>query len=139
MQALEFRFAFYARDFERSVAFYRDMLGMRTVGGWDRADGKGALLSAVAAVSDTSAGDAAVVEIYGAAEGKSYDGPAPGAINLALRLSGATDVDDFYRKLRAMGAKIAGPPENRAWGHRSFIVYDPDDIPVHIYCEVEHA
>jgi hypothetical protein len=26
MDALEFRFAFYARDFERSVAFYRDVL-----------------------------------------------------------------------------------------------------------------
>ncbi len=133
MHVLEFRFAFHARDFERSVAFYRDVLEMRYVGGWDRADGTGALLSAV------SAGGAAVVEIYGAAAGKSYDGPAPVAINLALRLSEVAAVDEFYRKLRALGAKVAGPPENRVWGHRSFIVYDPDDIPVHIYCEVENA
>jgi len=130
MQVLEFRFAFYARDFERSVAFYRDVLEMRYVGGWDRVDGKGALLSA---------GGTAVVEIYGAAEGKLYAGPAPAAINLALRLSGVATVDEFYRKLRAMGANVAEPPEDRAWGHRSFIVYDPDDIPVHIYCEVENA
>jgi len=130
MEVLEFRFAFYARNFERSVAFYRDVLEMSYVGGWDRADGKGALLLA---------GGTAVVEIYGVAEGKLYDGPAPAAINLALRLSRVAAVDEFYRKLRAMGAHVAGPPEDRAWGHRSFIVYDPDDIPVHIYCEVENA
>jgi hypothetical protein len=35
MNALEFRFAFYARDFEKSG----DMLGMEYIGGWDRADG----------------------------------------------------------------------------------------------------
>jgi catechol 2,3-dioxygenase-like lactoylglutathione lyase family enzyme len=130
MQVLEFRFAFYARNFESSVAFYRDVLEMSYVTGWDRADGKGALLSA---------GGTAIVEIYGAAEGEPYAGPAPAAINLALRLSGVAAVDEFYRKLRTMGANVAGPPEDRAWGHRSFIVYDPDGIPVHIYCEIDHA
>jgi catechol 2,3-dioxygenase-like lactoylglutathione lyase family enzyme len=130
MQVLEFRFAFHARNFEASVAFYRDVLGMSYVGGWDRADGKGALLAA---------GDKAIVEIFGAAEGKTTDGPAPAAVNLALRLSGVTAVDEFYRKLSTAGANVAGSPENRAWGHRSFVVYDPDGIPVHIYCEVDDA
>ncbi len=130
MQILEFRFAFHAGNFEASVAFYRDVLGMSYVSGWDRADGKGALLSA---------GGKAIVEIFGAAEGTMYDGPAPAAVNLALRLSGVAAVDEFYRKLRAMGANVAEPPENRAWGHRSFVVYDPDGIPVHMYCEIDHA
>ena len=77
MEALEFRFAFFARDFEKSIHFYRDILGMSPTGEWwNRPDGKGALLSA---------GGTAVVEIYGAAEGRTYEGPAPIAINLALR------------------------------------------------------
>ena len=63
MNALEFRFAFHARDFEHSLQFYQETLGMTYLGGWDRPDGKGALLGA---------GGTAVVEIYGAAEGKSY-------------------------------------------------------------------
>jgi catechol 2,3-dioxygenase-like lactoylglutathione lyase family enzyme len=46
MNALEFHFAFYARDFDKSVRFYRDTLGMKYIGGWDREDDKGALLSA---------------------------------------------------------------------------------------------
>ncbi len=128
MNVLEFRFAFYAADFERSVRFYQETLGMSYLSGWDRADGKGALLSA---------GGTAVIEIYGVAEGKTYTGPAPIAMNLALRLPRVADVDNTFGRLSAMGARIAGPPENRPWGHRSFIVFDPDSIPIHVYCELD--
>ena len=122
MHAMEFRFAFFARDFDRSVQFYQETLGMTYLTGWNRPDGKGALLGA---------GGTAVVEIYGAAEGKTYDGPQPVAINLALRLPTVPDVDDFHTQLVA-----SGTPVNRAWGHRSFVVHDPDNIPIHIYCEL---
>jgi len=127
MDTLEFRFAFHARDFERSVRFYRDVLEMAYLGGWDRSDGKGALLSA---------GGSAVVEIYGAVEGEAYSGPAPVAINLALRLEDRAAVDACCARLIALGEPVEGPPQDRAWGHRSFIVFDPDRIPVHIYCEI---
>ena len=128
MNAYEFRFAFYARDFQKSIHFYRDILGLTPVGEWwDRPDGKGALLSA---------GGTAVVEIYGAAEGKSYTGPSPVAINLALRLENAPALDAFHRQLTDKGTERIEPPQDRAWGHRSFVVYDPDGIPVHIYCHI---
>lgn len=126
MNAQEFRFAFYARDFERAVAFYRDTLGMTTVGGWDRPDGKGALLSA---------GGTAVVEIYGAAEGTTYDGPSPAALNLALHVADTAAVEDWHARLVAAGAEVTAP-QDRPWGHRSFAVTDPDGIPVYIYCEL---
>ena len=134
-ETLEFRFAFFARDFEKSIHFYRDLLGMAPTGEWwDRPDGKGALLSA---------GGTAVIEIYGAAAGKTYEGPAPVATNLALRFENVSAVDDFHKRLAALdpGALAdAGrlePPQDRPWGHRSFIVHDPDGIPVHIYCEIK--
>lgn len=127
MEAAEFRFAFYARDFSRSVAFYRDTLGMKYTGGWDRADGKGALLSA---------GGTAVVEIFGAAEGQVYSGPSPVAINLALRLNSVAEIDNLYEELAGKGVNTGGLPEDKHWGHRSFVVYDPDGIPVHFYCEI---
>ena len=128
MEALEFRFAFFARDFEASVHFYQHVLGMPSIGGWDRPDGKGALLSA---------GGNAVIEIYGAAQGKTYDGPSPQAINLAIQLADAGQVDGFYEELKSAGVRLADPPEDRPWGHRSFIVYDPDGIPIHYYCELK--
>jgi len=127
MNALEFRFAFYARDFARSVAFYQETLDMERVGGWDRPDGKGALLST---------GGTGVIEIYGAAEGKTYDGSSPVAINLAIRLENAEAVDTFHHQLAGWGVERIEPPQDRPWGHRSFVVYDPDDIPIHFYCEL---
>ena len=127
MDSLEFRFAFYARDFEHSVAFYRDTLGMELVGGWDRPDGKGALLS----VDKTG-----VIEIYGAAEGQTYDGPSPVGINLAIQLENTEVVDNFHQRLAGKGVDRIEPPQDRPWGHRSFVVYDPDEIPIHFYCEL---
>jgi uncharacterized glyoxalase superfamily protein PhnB len=100
---------------------------MTYLGGWDRPDGKGALLSA---------GGTAVVEIYGVAEDETCEGPQPMAINLALCLPTVTDVDSFHTQLVASGAQIASQPVDRPWGHRSFIVHDPDEIPIHIYCEL---
>ena len=128
MQAQEFRFAFHAQDFDKSVRFYRDLLGLTPVAGWwDRPDGKGALFSA---------GGSAVIEIYGAAQGKTYAGPGPGAINLALRLPDSSAVDDYHGHLARLGIQGLQSPQDRSWGHRSFIVRDPDDIPIHIYCEL---
>ena len=108
MDALEFRFAFFARDFEKSIAFYRDVLGMQPAGQWwDRPDGKGALLSA---------GGRAVIEIYGAADGQTYSGPSSVAINLALRLEDAPAVDAFYARLVAQGLPGLEVPQDRAMG-----------------------
>jgi catechol 2,3-dioxygenase-like lactoylglutathione lyase family enzyme len=128
VNALEFRFAFYTRDFEESVRFYRDILGMELVGGWDREDGKGALLSA---------GGSAVIEIYGAADGKTYDGPSPVGLNLALRVENVSAVDQLYERLSGLGVKMIESPQDRPWGHRSFVIHDPDQIPIHIYCELK--
>ncbi len=128
MEALEFRFAFHAHDFEKSIHFYRDILGMKSVGEWwDRPDGKGALLSA---------GGKVVIEIYGPTEGRAYEGPNPVAVNLALRLEKRSDVDDFHQSLVDRGVACTDPPQERSWGHYSFVVFDPDNIPVHIYCEI---
>lgn len=128
MNTLEFRFAFFARDFQKSVDFYQNTLGMQLVGGWDREDGKGALLSA---------GGTAVIEIYGAADGKTYDGPSPVALNLALRVENASAVDKLYERLSGLGAEMIESPQDRPWGHRSFVIHDPDQIPIHIYCELK--
>ena len=128
MNVLEFRFAFYTRDFEKSLDFYQNILGMPYIGGWDREDGKGALLSA---------GGTVVIEIYGAAEGQAYEGPSPAAFNLALRFEKPSEVDAFFQLVAGKGVDRCVPPQNQAWGHRSFIVYDPDGIPIHFYSELK--
>jgi catechol 2,3-dioxygenase-like lactoylglutathione lyase family enzyme len=127
MDALEFRFAFFASDFDKSVSFYRDILGMKYIEGWDRDDDKGALLSA---------GGTAVVEIFGAPNGTVYEGPNPAAVNLAIRVENPAAVDKFYEELLARGAENVRAPKDYAYGHRSTRIYDPDNIPIYIYCEL---
>jgi catechol 2,3-dioxygenase-like lactoylglutathione lyase family enzyme len=127
MNALEFRFAFFARDFEKSVSFYRDMLGMKYMEGWDREDDKGALLST---------GGTGVIEIFGEPQGKTYEGPSPVAINLALRFEDVSTVDSFYEELVAKGAENIRAPKDYAYGHHAFRIIDPDNIPIYVYCEL---
>jgi catechol 2,3-dioxygenase-like lactoylglutathione lyase family enzyme len=110
------------------VDFYQNILGMELIGGWDREDGKGALLST---------GGTAVIEIYGAANGKTYDGPSPSALNLALRVESTSAVDKLYERLSGLGVERIESPQDHLWGHRSFVIHDPDQIPIHIYCELK--
>lgn len=128
MKLTEFRVAFFARDFDASVHFYEDAFAMTLVEGWDRTDGKGALLS----IAGTP-----VLEIYGAAEGSIYTGPSPVAINLAVQVETANEVDEVFDRLQTLGVLLQGSPEDRIWGHRSFVAIDPDGIPVHVYCVLD--
>ena len=36
------------------------------------------------------------------------------------------DLDDLYTDLRSRGIEPKGPPRDRSWGERTFIVADPD-------------
>ena len=121
MHANEFRFVFTARDFDRSVGFYEHTLGMERIGGWDRPDGKGALLSA---------GGNAIVEVLGAPSGSAYDGPSPSGMRLAIEIE---DVDGWHHRLTEAGVEVSGPPEDMPWGHRAFRVRDPDGVSVALY------
>ncbi len=78
-----------------------------------------------------------MIEIYGAANGKTYEGPVPAALNLALRVENASAVDQVYERLSGLGAEMIESPQDRPWGHRSFVIHDPDQIPIHIYCELK--
>jgi predicted enzyme related to lactoylglutathione lyase len=36
------------------------------------------------------------------------------------------DLDALFAKVESLGAKVIEPPVNRSWGHRDFIIADPD-------------
>ena len=121
MNANQFRFVYTARDFKRAVSFYQEKLSMQLIAGWDRPDGKGALLSG---------GGNAVVEILGAAEGTAYDGPPPSGVYLAIEID---DVDGWYRRLVDAGVQIEVPPRDLPWSHRAFRFRDPEGVPISLY------
>ena len=101
--------AIAAADFEKSLAFYRDVLGWRILDEWpDRGAGRGAIL--------TGGGIRLVLSERG----------APGADSTSPRLHlDIHDIDQRFRQMPA-GAHIVHAPEQTQWGTRWFVVKDPD-------------
>lgn len=121
MEFSRLRFLFHTRQFDRSLDFYERILGMRRIAGWDRPDSRGVLLAA----SPT-----AIVEIIGVPEGDARGYERPSGMLLMLEVD---DADGAYERLTRMGARVEAPPHAQPWGHRLFVVRDPDGVVIHIH------
>ena len=105
-------------DMEASIAFYRDVLGFSV--NLTVPDDSGELVHA-----ELSRNGAALML-----------GPASGLSEAARSLLGAgvtlyitdndDDIDAFYQRVRAAGARIVDPIQDQEWGDRTFTVQDPD-------------
>jgi uncharacterized glyoxalase superfamily protein PhnB len=42
------------------------------------------------------------------------------------------DVDAEYERLKAEGAPVEGPPQDRPWGERQFVLRDPNGFVVNL-------
>lgn len=102
-------------DYEKTLAFYRDVLGWSVTSEWGSAgEGRGSVLS----------GGAMKVVI---AEKKPHgpagdDGLGDGRPNVHL------DIHDLDARFKALppGTHVVRPPEKTHWGTRWFVVKDPD-------------
>ncbi len=85
-------------DFDRSLRFYTQTLGMKRVFGWGEGDSRGAMLDM---------GDHSYIEMF--AGGKPRKDPAPDApvMHIALR---SGDPDGMYKKAIEAGAKSQREP-----------------------------
>lgn len=116
LRARRFRYVVVSGSYDASVRFYKEILGLARIDGWDRDEGRGVLLSA---------GGRAVVEVI---EGKAS--PSTSGVFLALEVD---DADAWHRHLKGHGVEIEVPPHNEPWGHRAFTVRDPDGLSIVIY------
>ena len=105
--------------FDRSLAFYRDGVGLTVVEEWTEF-GHGAVLTA---------GGHARVELI-----DQPDGAVAPAASVFLGLQ-VHDVDDVHERLMAVGADVRSPPAEKPWGGRGFVVFDPNGVAVNIYTE----
>jgi len=46
-------------------------------------------------------------------------------------------LDELFRQLEAQGVPVLHPPEDRSWGHRDFMVADPDRNLVWVTTPIE--
>jgi glyoxylase I family protein len=131
-------------DMDRSLRFYRDLLGLETVVDTqmsgemlDREVGlEGARLRVVGLVGD---GGEPFLELlqYTAPEPETYALPRPcdvGAHHVALRVG---DIREAHRRLSAEGVRFTHPPQEvdaGIWrGHWTAYCFDPDDLIVELW------
>jgi catechol 2,3-dioxygenase-like lactoylglutathione lyase family enzyme len=113
--------------FDEVVAFYRDLLGLPLVGGWDRgATDRGALLQVA---------DGGVVEVVG--HGDSYATPDYAEMAIAIELTSREEVEALHRRASTSQPRaVVAAPVHRSWGHYSFSLRDPVDLEIAVYATV---
>ena len=111
-------------DLERSLAFYRDGLGLKTDGiiGKEFADG---------AVVFFSLNDGLILALYPTAalakDAKVAATPTRlGAVAIGHNVKSKAEVDAVIKQAAAAGAVITDPPHDRFWGGYSGYFHDPN-------------
>jgi len=109
MEILASRMLIRAADYERSLAFYRDGIGLAI---W-REYGAGTVFFA----------GQSLIELAGHGGGDRDGGMFPGAIWLQVR-----DIYEAQRELSARGVPIARDARQEPWGLHEMHVVDPDGV-----------
>lgn len=120
-----FRFMFVPKDYQASVAFYRDGLGLPIDHTWDFGP------KDCGTVFLAGAGQ---VEVLGGLPGLDYAAPQGPWMEMQVE-----DVDAFYEEVKAKGLKVVLEPTTFPWGHRIMKLEDPDGILVWLFTVVETA
>jgi lactoylglutathione lyase len=127
----ELRVALTAEDYDRTLAFYRDVLGLPLVETWEEAGGRGAVLDAGRATLEVlSASHADLVDRIETGE------PIGTRVRLALEVD---DSAETAEKLVAAGAELVGGPVVTPWAHRNVRLRDPDGMQLTLFTVLDSA
>jgi lactoylglutathione lyase len=127
----ELRVALTAEDYDRTLAFYRDVLGLPLLETWDEAGGRGAVLDAGRATLEVlSASHADLVDRIEVGE------PVGARVRLALEVD---DSAETAEKLVAAGAELVGGPVVTPWAHRNVRLRDPDGMQLTLFTVLDSA
>jgi lactoylglutathione lyase len=127
----ELRVALTAEDYDRTLAFYRDVLGLPLVETWEEAGGRGAVLDAGRATLEVlSASHADLVDRIEVGE------PVGARVRLALEVD---DSAETAEKLVAAGAELVGGPVVTPWAHRNVRLRDPDGMQLTLFTVLDSA
>ncbi|HEY2865462.1 MAG TPA: VOC family protein [Pyrinomonadaceae bacterium] len=125
--AKQFRCAFFTHDYDRSVEFYKNVLGFAISESWDRAvDDKGTTFMA-------GSGMIEVLTMPQEDEDWVWSQERPRGFAIVIELD---DVDAFYDELVGKNVPIAKTIADMPWRHRSFQIADPNGVRLYFYSEI---
>ena len=122
---LELRVALTVRDYERSIKFYCDGLGIEPTSVWNNGQGRGLVLEL----------GSATLELFDEAQAETID-----QIEAEQRISGQVrfalqvpDVKAALERLLAHGATLVHPPMITPWGDYNVRLQDPDGMQITLF------
>jgi catechol 2,3-dioxygenase-like lactoylglutathione lyase family enzyme len=131
MAVHELRVALTVEDYERTLAFYRDGLGIPVVETWEEEGARGALLDAGRATLEVlSVEHAEMVDRVEVGE------PVGARVRLALEVDDSVEI---AKQLVATGAELVGGPVVTPWAHRNVRLCDPDGLQLTLFTVLDPA
>ena len=128
MTTREMRLVLTVENLDRSVAFFRDVLGLPQVAAFENDGGHAVLLDAGHATlelfDETQAAAIDEIEV-----GRRVAGP----VRIAFQVE---DSDAVARTLAAAGAEVIGGPVATPWGDRNVRLVGPDAIQLTLFSPV---
>jgi catechol 2,3-dioxygenase-like lactoylglutathione lyase family enzyme len=122
---MEFRAAWFSAHYAASLEFYGEGLGLPRVESWDRGpDDRGTLFEAGVGRIEVLARPRTEPAFAGT------DLRAPQGVTLVLEVE---DVAATFERAGARGLPLRTPLVDQPWGHRSFMVTDPDGVAVYVF------
>ncbi len=114
----QFRFIFTARDYENTVSFFTDTMGLSVVHSWDD-HGRGTIVAAADGQIEMFDGDASATPIAGVAMAWEVD-----------------DIDTLHRTLSERGVHFLDDPRDQPWGHRNATLSGPEKLSITLFTVV---
>ncbi len=127
---LELRVALTTNDYERSVKFYCDGLGIEPAQFWNNGQGRALILNM----------GYATLEIFDESQAQTIDQietgkRVSGQIRFALQVP---DLKTAMERLLAHGATLVHPPIITPWGDHNVRLQDPDGIQITLFQTLDH-
>jgi methylmalonyl-CoA/ethylmalonyl-CoA epimerase len=122
---LELRIALTVTDYERSVKFYTEGLGLEPAAIWNNGEGHALILNM----------GAGTLEVFDEAQASTIDEleagkRVSGQVRFALQVP---DLQSAMDRLLAHGATLVHPPVDTPWGDRNVRLMDPDGMQITLF------
>ena len=112
-------------NFERSTAFYSEVLGFPVDEHWDDPDGRGTLFRAATG---------GVIEIV--EDSPHHPAEPASGVTVAVELD---DVDAMHDRVVTAGVEVVTTLGDRPWGHRNFEIRDPSGLGLVFFTRIGAA
>lgn len=120
--AKDFCFIFRAKDYDKTVDFYRNQLECPVIQEWDNGPEQKGTVVYLGGLK---------VEMLAVTSGK---GPIqPQGFELSIEVD---DVNAYYQQVQEKGIAILGEIADKPWGQRAFSVNDPNGIKIIFYTDL---